>query len=471
MLLLSMLFSGDFKNREEQLQFLQQKYDTDTFQCIIIYGRRRIGKTELIKKFISDKNHIYHLITQEEKNIQLQRMANSVYKTYGDIEPKIEQYHDFFEYFDKVVNQKTIFVLDEFPYLIEQDKSIPSLFQMFIDEYLSKKNILLILCGSSLSMMESMLTTHSPLYGRRTGQIELTAFTFKETRNILSKKQIEDQIQHYAVFGGTPFYLQIIDQEKTLSENIKEKICNDKEVLHEEPWMLLKQEFTKPHRYISILEVIAEGYNTPKKIADQLHLPQQSIPKYLSELQRIRLLYHSKPITQRNKPSRKGSYTLSDPFFEFWFRFIAPNLSDVKENAEEFVNNYLMQHINELIGRTFEEICIECIRELSKKHNLLSTYAQIGHWWHKDQEIDIVGLNKRAKNILFGECKWSKNKVDTPTLSQLKQKTAYVRWEKEKRKEEFVLFSKSGFTPRLQKKAQQHQNIHLYTLKDIDTYL
>ena len=471
MLLFSMLISCEFKNRIESLRFLENKFNSNKCEIIIVYGRRRIGKTELIKKFVSDKNYIYHLITQEERNIQLKRIVDSVYKKYGGIEPKIENFHDFFTYFSKIVDKKTVFILDEFPYLIEQDKSIPSLFQTFIDEYLCKKNIVLILCGSSISMMESMLTARSPLYGRRTGQIDLHAFNFSETRNLLPKKSIKDQIKHYAVFGGTPFYLQMIDQKKSLSENILEKICNDKEILHEEPWMLLKQEFTKPHRYMSILETIAEGYSTPKKIADYLKIPQQSVPKYLLELERIRLLKHIVPVTERNKKSRKGLYKLSDNFFNFWFKFIAPNIADVKENPYDFVKNYVMQQLDTYTGKIFEDICIECIRNLSKENILSSIYAQIGHWWYKDLEIDIVGLNKRQKRIVFAECKWSKNKVDTNILHKLKQKAENVRWENQRRKEEYVLFSKSGFTSSIINKAENDPNIRLYSLENLEKIL
>jgi len=466
-----MLISNEFKNRGEQLRFLEKKYKTNRFECVIIYGRRRIGKTELIKKFIADKEHIYHLITQEEKSIQLKRMVNSVYSKFGDIEPKIDDFYDFFKYFSKVVNQKIVFILDEFPYLVEQDKSIPSLFQSFIDEYLSKKDIFLILCGSSISMMKSMLSNDSPLYGRRTGQMGLNAFDFMETRNILTEKNIKEQIELYSVFGGTPFYLQMVDQNLSLSENIVEKICNDKEVLHEEPWMLLKQEFKRPHRYMSILEAVADGYNTPKKIADHISIPQQSAPKYLGELERIRLLKHILPVTDRKKRSRKGLYKLSDSFFDFWFKFIALNVSDAEENPVDFVENTVMREIDTYMGRKFEDICIEFIRKMSKENKLSSKYPQVGHWWYKENEIDIVALNQRENKILFAECKWSRNKVDISLLYELEHKKEKVRWGGKSRGEYFALFSKKGFTKNLLQEAEKRKDLILYDLEKIDSTL
>ncbi len=209
---------------------------------MIIYGRRRVGKTELIKYFIRDKEHIYHLVTQEEKAMQLKRTVDTIHAKYGDIEPKIDDWHDLFKYFSKVVDDKVVFVMDEFPYLMEQDKSISSQFQLFIDEYMAHKNMFLILCGSSISMMECK----SPLYGRRNGQIDVEPFDFEKTQYILGEMDMKKRIEFYSVFGGTPFYLNMVDPTLTLSDNIISKICDDREILHEEPWMLLKQEFTRP---------------------------------------------------------------------------------------------------------------------------------------------------------------------------------------------------------------------------------
>ncbi|MFO8110046.1 MAG: ATP-binding protein [Thermoplasmata archaeon] len=459
-----MLDMKEFVDRKEELDFLEKKYSTDKFECVIIYGRRRVGKSELIKHFIHDKEHVYHLVTQEESTVQLRRLVNSIHTKYGEIEPKIDDWHDLFEYFSKVVKGKMILAIDEFPYLIEQDKSIPSMFQLFVDEYLSERNILLILCGSSISMMESLLTSDSPLYGRRTGQIDAAPFNFELSQHILQKKEIRESIEFYAVFGGTPFYLKMVDPDISLPENIIQKICIDKEILHEEPWMLLKQEFTKPHRYMSILESVAKGYNTPKQIADQISVAQQSIPKYLGELERIRLLKHSLPVTERNTRSRKGIYELSDNYFDFWFNFIAPNMADVKDDPEGFVKDKVMVELDRYVGRKFEDVCLEFVRKISKRDR---SYPQMGRWWHRDVEIDILGLNERRVQILLGECKWSKRKVGFELLNSLKEKAEKVRWRKDDRTEDYRLFSKAGFTDDLKEHAEDSHNITLYTMDDI----
>lgn len=462
-----MLALEDFVDRDEQLDFLEKKYRTEGFECVIIYGRRRVGKTALTRNFISDKEHIYHLVNQEEKSVQLRRVVKSVYSKYGDVEPRIDDWHEFFDYFTKVVDEKIVFVLDEFPYLIEQNKSIPSLFQSFIDEHLLEKDMLLILCGSSISMMESLMTSDSPLYGRRTGQIDLKPFNFEHVQNFLKKRDMKEKIEFYSVFGGTPFYLQMIDPELSLTKNIIEKICDDKEILHEEPWMLLKQEFERPHRYMSILEAIAQGYTTPKRIADQISIPPQSVPKYLGELERIRMVKHLLPVTERNKRSRKGIYALSDNFFDFWFNFIAPNISDVEKDPLHFVESSLMDNIDAYVGKKFEEVCHRFVRKLSRGDRLSSRYPRIGRWWYKEDEIDIVALNDREDKILFGECKWSKNKVTFTFLNDLKTKAKKVRWKNVERKEKYALVSKSGFTDSLKEYADDSDDLELYSLDDM----
>ncbi len=217
-----MLALDDFEDRDEQLDFLEKRYRTEGFECVIIYGRRRVGKTALVRKFISGKDHIYHLVNQEEKSVQLRRVVNSVYSKYGDVEPRIDDWHEFFEYFTKVVDEKIIFVLDEFPYLIEQKKSIPSLFQSFIDEHLLEKDMLLILCGSSISMMESLMTSDSPLYGRRTGQIDVTSSQTPEGVGLPSAFQ--------KVLDSLDFRLQIISSSGYV-------ICSPRHILPERIWL------------------------------------------------------------------------------------------------------------------------------------------------------------------------------------------------------------------------------------------
>ena len=430
-----------FVDRREHLEFLEERYRSDSFEFILIYGRRRVGKTELIKRFVQNKPSIYCLSTLEDKEKQLESISNKIHDHIGGIRPDIQRWTDLFRYFAEKAKEKTVLIIDEFPYLIEQNDSIPSYFQKFVDEYLKEKDLMMILCGSSISMMEDLMAYKNPLYGRRTGQIDLKPFRFKDGRKMYPAEDIEEEIRYYSVFGGVPFYLQKLN-ETSLKENIKEKVCRDVEILYEEPQILLRQEFRKPNRYFSVMESIALGNTTPKAIADDTRIPFQSVPKYLKELERIRLIEHEEPITARKKRSRRGIYRISDNFFDFWFHFIGPHLSDIEEGQENFVEDHVMPDIDRYIGKKFEKVCREFLREKSKFDEQFR-FSRIGRWWYKEDEIDIVALNEEENQILLGECKWSDD-VNTRTLYyKLKEKKDEVRWNDENRKEEFVLFARS----------------------------
>jgi len=453
----------EFVDREEELDFLEEKYRSDDFELVLIYGRRRIGKTELIKNFIEGKPSIYCLASLEDKEKQLENITEKIYKHFKGIKPDVQRWTDLFEYFSEKAEEKTVLVIDEFPYLIEENESIPSYFQKFVDEYLKDKDVMLILCGSSISMMEGLMSYENPLYGRRSGQIDLRSFPFKDARKMIPGTDFENKIRYYSVFGGVPFYLQKLEGP-TPKKDIKEKVCRNTEILYEEPQILLRQEFRKPNRYFSIMESIASGKTTPKAISDDTKIPLQSISKYLRELQRIRLIQHEVPVTAREKNSRRGLYQIEDNFFDFWFQFIGPNLSDVEERHDQFVEDHVMVDLDRYVGKKFEKICMEFLKEKVRHHDKI-TFSKIGRWWYKEDEIDIVALNEKEDRIYLSECKWSKNKVGLDVFYDLKQKSEKVRWGGKKREDEYILFSKSGFEKELNQMDEQVKLIDIEDLK------
>lgn len=458
-----------FVDRKDELDFLEERYNSNDFEFVLIYGRRRVGKTELIKKFTENKPSIYCLSSLEDKEKQLESIANKIHSHFEGFEPKIQNWTDLFRYFSDKVEKKTVLIIDEFPYLIEQSDSIPSYFQKFVDEYLKDKDLMLILCGSSIGMMEELMAYRNPLYGRRTGQLDMKPFKFKEAKKMFPAETFEEKIRYYSVFGGVPFYLQKLT-EKSLDKNIKEKVCRNVEILYEEPQILLRQEFRKPNRYFSIMESIASGNTTPKAISDDTKIPLQSISKYLKELEKIRLIDHEKPITASKKRSRRGLYKITDNFFDFWFHFIGPHLSDIEENHLKFVDDHVMPDLDRYVGKKFEKVCREFLREKSKQDEGFM-FPEIGRWWYKENEIDIVGLNERENRILLAECKWSKNKVGLDLLNDLKEKSKKVRWKNENRDEKYALFSRSGFTDKLNKHASECDDLKIYSLTDMKDIL
>ena len=243
-----------FVDRQRELEFLEKKYREDKANLIVIYGRRRVGKTELIKKFLENKKGIYILCSKDSLNENIKELKRKFFEiTKREYFLKLEtlSFFDIFKYFvEEIGDEKIIIVLDEFPYLIELNPGIVSVFQKIWDELLENTKIFLILCGSSIGMMETeVLGYKSPLYGRRTGEWKVEPLNFRHVKNFFEKYNIEDLFKIYSICGGTPFYLAKLDPELTVEENIKRKILTKGEVLYNEPKVLLKEEFRE--RFIS----------------------------------------------------------------------------------------------------------------------------------------------------------------------------------------------------------------------------
>lgn len=435
-----------FIDRETELDFLTQKYKEGLRQLIVIYGRRRVGKTELIINFASNHPHLYFLADKRGTESNAKRFAKIAADYFSDLPPEVKNFDEVFRYLTKRIKgrEPLIVIIDEFSYLVEKDSSIPSVFQLIWDEILKKSNLFLILCGSSLSMMyKGVLSYKSPLYGRRTGDWELSPLKFKDVLKFFPKLFISRVIEIFSVAGNIPAYLNEFTDRVNLWENIKNKILTKGAVLYREPEILLREEVREPATYLSILEAMGKNAKL-SEIASASHLPAKDLPKYLNILQnQMKIVERKIPVTE--KRSKKALYYIKDWFFKFWFKYVFPNLSLLEEGKAEEVLADIKKQFNSHISFAFEEICREAVQ------NLFPSY-QIGSWWgayqdpqgtRKVAEIDIVGLNPKEKVLLIGECKW-KDKVDAEkTLAELKAKAQIIPWFKAERKEKYLLFAKS----------------------------
>ena len=455
-----------FVGRKEELGFLERKYGETGAQLIIIYGRRRVGKTELVKNFFRGKEHVYFLSSKIAINEQLGQFITSVSEaledeTVMDLKPNFET---IFKYIAGI-EKRLIVVIDEFPYLIDADKTIVSLFQRIWDLYLNESNIFLILLGSSIGMMENeVLGYKSPLYGRRTGQWKVEALSFKDLRSFFPEYSVEERIRTYSVLGGIPFYLQQFDDDNDVSTNIKERILTKGEILYEEPEFLLREELREPKVYFTILKAISYGNSKFGNIMNASGLNKNALTRYLDILSKLHIIKRELPITERSpERSKKGLYKIDDPFFRFWFRFVLPNVSKIEEDVERAYDEDIHPFIDQYVSFSFEDVCKEFLVELNRQDRLPFRFTKIGSWWHRDNEIDLVALNETTKEILFAECKWQNKKVGIKVYDELKEKSNLVNWNNEERKEYFALFSKAGFTQGL-----NPDKVLLFDLKDIN---
>ena len=437
-----------FINRKTELKSLNDKWAEKKSHFVIIYGKRRVGKTELIKRFIKDKPAVYFLADKRTELEQLKELGRIVGHFSNDSLLDARGFNDWlevFRYLKERSKTRLIFVIDEYPYLVEINKAMSSIFQKGWDEILKELNIFLILSGSSISMMEGEVLIHkSPLYGRRTAQALIKPLSFKESWAFFPDKDFDEFLSIYTITGGMPAYLLQWDPALSIEKNISNKIFAKTEFLHNEVEFILKEEFREPKNYLSIIKAISWGKRKFSEIANETGLGKNILTKYLTTLERLQVIEKEIPVTEKSPlKSRRGLYLISDNFFRFWFQYIFPYKSDLEIERFDEVLRKIKESFKDLEAIVYEKICKEIVWDFMDK---IFRFERVGKWWEKEKEIELVALNWQTKDILFGEVKCSKKEIGTNIFEALKQKAQYVQWQRDGRKDHYMLCSKNGFT-------------------------
>jgi AAA+ ATPase superfamily predicted ATPase len=427
-----------FADRKQELQFLEQHYKTKTAELIIIYGRRRVGKTELTLQFSKNKPHLYFLADRrpEKELIQELKQRMSLYlKNESFAKLAVKDWIELFQEFTKWnKTQHTIIIIDEFPTLIEANHAVPSIFQKIWDQNLKNTNTMLILLGSSIATMETeVLDYKSPLYGRRTAQWKLDPLKIFHLKPFFPKYNPEALIHVYACLGGVPAYLQKFSPHLSFWQNIERKILTKGEFLYEEAEFLLREELREPRNYSLILKTIAQGAKTYGEILNQTNMDKSILSKYTSVLEDLGFIKRTYPIAIKPKP-RKGLYTIADNYLNFWFKYIFPNKTELEIGNTQNILNKTKQDYNTYLGHAFEQAATELLTEMKMQNKLPFTFTTIGKWWYKNNEIDLIALDEEKQTATFLETKWSNlNKKDCERILQnLKTKTQHFRWKRKK---------------------------------------
>ncbi|MDQ2087074.1 ATP-binding protein [Herbivorax sp. ANBcel31] len=464
-----------FIGRKEELDFLEEKYKSNKTEFIVLYGRRRIGKTFLIQEFIKNKPHVFYSAVEVTDSVQLTKMSTIVQQYFKkDIySDRFSDWEALFKFIIDNVNEnkeKIIIALDEFPYMVQGNKSIPSIIQKLWDHYFSKLNIMLIICGSSMSFMEKkVLSEKNPLYGRTTGVLKIQEMDFESSRGFMGKGSLEDHINYYSVFSGVPYYLSMISPEDSFENNLKKNILSNNSVLFNEAEFLLKQELREVSQYNAIIESIALGNTKINDIYQKTGIEKTKIPFYIGSLIELGIVRKEYPSTIKTKEqikSRMGIYKIDNSYFRFYYAFVYPYISELLEGGADIIyEEVILKRLSMFVSWEFENIAISKLRELGKNNLLPIRPIKIGRWWHKDNEIDIVACDIK-NNFIFGECKWKREKVSSRTLEQLKIKSSNIG-EKVKRSS-YVLFSKSGFTDEILRYAYKNKEVTLVDYSGIE---
>lgn len=459
-----------FIGREHELAALDKLYHSDKFEFAVIYGRRRVGKTAIINEFIKDKDAIFFtgVETNEKQNLENFSKCVLEFKTGIEINTSFSSFQDALEYVFKFSeNKRLILVIDEYPYVARASKSLASTLQLLIDKHKDNSKLFLILCGSSMSYMEDhVLAYKAPLYGRRTSQFKVQPFEFKETCNYFKKLSPENKAYAYGIVGGTPQYLLQMNDNLSIEENIKNTYLNPTSSLYEEPTNLLKQEVREPAIYNAIITAIATGASKLSEISSKVGEDTSICSTYIKNL--ISLGIIKKEIPYGESSTRKTIYSIEDNMFRFWYRFVPENNSIIARGATDIAYKRIEPHLTDYMGAVFEEICKQYLWQLLLDGKCTVNFTDIGRWWgtnsktRQQVEIDIMGTADK-NTALFGECKWTNEKVDLSILQTLVERSNLFHFQNKY----FYLFAKTGFTKGCADKAAELGNVTLVTYNDI----
>lgn len=463
----------DFIGRGEELRTLQNDYRNGN-GFVVVYGRRRVGKTTLIKEFMKDKCAFYFLATTESEPQSMKRFATMLSRTTRNAMLGNVVFDDWLDLFQVVVDfhpdEKKVLVLDEFPYLVRTNPSFPSILQNAWDEVLKDHNVMLILCGSLTGMMKKhALSYDSPLYGRRTSQIRLMPLPFMDVYAVQGKG-FQQAVERYAVTGGVPKYMEFFQSEEPLMEQIRNGILSRNGFLYEEPLFLLNEEVQSPVNYFSLLRVIADGNRKLHRIGLALNQETSSLMPYLKVLMDLGFIEKDVPITEKDpEHSRKGLYSVCDNFIRFWFKYVYPFKGELELDNQQIALDELDKDFSRrFVAFTYESICRNIFAALCRRNEIDFVPSRIGSYWKndvdEDTEIDIASVDRTNRRVFFGECKYHAKPVDVDVYHSLHEKVC-------RSKDIAVafdgygivygLFSKSGFTKRLVDMAHESNDIVL----------
>ena len=423
-----------FFNRKHELSILDDIYHSKTSSLIMLYGRRRIGKTELTKEFIKNKKSIYLFVEIKSEKLLLKDIEESLEKIM-DFKPRLDSWDDFFSLIFNI-REKTIIVFDEFQNFKKIDPHFFSKFQKYWDAHHRESQHMFIVIGSYVGMMKRIFQgDKEPLFGRATLLLNLKPFSFSDSYQFLSgflKLDIIEAMKFYFILGGVPKYLLLATEfgKPDAIETFK-RLFIDTGILMEEGTNILRLEFGTDHKnYFSIIEAISVGKATPKDISDYIGIPSTTVSKYLHELlYNYEVIVKQEPIIKIR--ARSARYFIYDNFFNFWFRFIYKNHGTF-EIDPGMGFELVKKDINTYFGMEFEKVAKEFLITMSLQNQLPFRFSNIGRWWDKNIEIDLIGFNKTTKDILYCEVKWkhlSKNEAEH-ILAKLKEKTTKIkgRW-------------------------------------------
>lgn len=456
-----------FFGRAQEIQVIERELKRPRPSVVIVRGRRRVGKSRLLVEATRSHPTIYYQATRIAGSMSLQLFKAEASRLVGS-DPLLESLNDWLAVLTCMEQTAAgsmpglTIVLDEFPYLCDTDPALPSVLQKFCDGVRERGTPMnVVLCGSKISFMEELLGEKNPLHGRQTLELDLGPLSFRDAAQFFPAWSTDEKLRAYGVLGGIPYYLNLCDPEFTLRENIMDLVLTMGAPFSDEPNNLLQAELRDVTRYATILRSVADGCTDSGTIIGRVRELRDSsaLAPYVQKLAELRLIriVRSLDATERERDRR---YYLDDPFLAFWYRFYLPNVSPLAAGHwDEVWRHKIDPHMDDHMGGMFEWICRDYARRYINE--VLPTAAQeVGQIWAANFDVDVVGrlLNGAA---FAGECKWWSGPVGLNVLEHLRETVAQTTYERAADERYYLLFSRSGFTPELKRKARRDPNVRL----------
>lgn len=460
-----------FVGRKTELDKLNRLYDADSFQMVVVYGRRRVGKTALISEFGRSKRTLYFTALDQSDKDNLSDFSNKIGAFFNLPQEfgSLVSWEAAFEFIArKAAEERFVLIFDEFPYAAAKNEALPSVLQIAIDHSLKNTGLFLILCGSDQGFMESeVLGRKSPLYGRRTAQLKVGPLGYREAAEMLPGLDPQEWFKYYGCIGGVPYYLEQVNTRLSFEENLRELYFDSIGFLYDEPYGLLRQEFREPALYNSILRAVASGANKPHLIADRMGIEQTVLPRYLSSLVRLGIVERSVPFGEGER-SKRAVYRICDPCFAFWFRFVMPNISAIEQGlGGEAVRRLRGERLDDYLGHRFELLCQEWVLDQAREGALPLPVMYVGSWWGTDPmkreqtDLDVVAADPDSKRLILGECKYRESFDESAELDDLESKRDLI---KGYHATELYLFTKHACSEGTLRRVAASKDLHAVTI-------
>ena len=443
-----------FIGRQRELSLLDSLWESNNSTLLILYGRRRVGKTRLLTHWLQSHPHegLYWVAEPTSALDQLRSFSQALHNHFSPDDPAPSEftYATWEQAFGQVAlmtqGRRFALFIDELPYLIDVTPEIVGTLQKVWDRRLKDSNLILALSGSQMGMMQKMLTYEAPLYGRASAQIELQQLPYGVTRDYFPTFNTRDRLTIYAMLGGVPAYWERLNKKASIQENIENILLPASSWLHDEPKLLLQDFVQDPYNYVGIMRAIAQGAETVARIVTRTGLPKGHVSRYLATLRDTGFVRRDVPVNEDPTKSRRSRYYLTDPFMRFHYRFLAHFQTKLAMGEQAEMMSTIAEGLPEFIERnTWRELCNEWVLRASSRGRLGYPIERVGGAWVRTTELDLVGIDEASKTMVIGCTLWREAKQDVTAIYQLLQNAVTVIPKDEAWQVHFALFASGGW--------------------------